>query len=332
MNNIEFVNPYLLYLLIAIPLLALWYYLKNKYTQAELTLPFTQSFLQGGNFLARIKPILYILRLTTLSLLIVALARPRSVDVSSKNKKNKGIDIVMSVDVSGSMLAKDLRPNRLEALKKVAKNFVQGRRSDRFGIVAYEGEAFTQCPLTTDHKVVVNAISDLKYGLLEGGTAIGMGLGVSINRLKGSKAKSKVIILLTDGVNTAGSVNPKTASEIAKEKNIKVYTIGIGTNGMAETPVAIDRSGKLIFRMSQVNIDEEILKQIANITGGKYFRATNNEKLKQIYNEIDQLEKTELQELKFYNYDEKYRYLVLIGLILWIIELILKFTIFRSFI
>ena len=332
MDNIEFVNPYLLYLLLVIPLLILWYYLKGSHSQAELSIFSIQPFLRGRNILARTKPILYILRLSALSLFIIALARPRSVDVGNKKRKNKGIDIVMAIDVSGSMLAKDLKPNRLQALKRVAKKFVMGRESDRFGIVAYEGEAFTQCPLTTDHKVVINSISDIRYGLLEGGTAIGMGLGVSINRLKDSKAKSKVIILLTDGVNTAGSVNPKTTAEIAREQKIKVYTIGIGTNGMAETPVAIDTSGKLIFRMSQVNIDEELLKQIANITGGMYFRATNNQKLKQIYAEINQLEKTELQELKFYNYDEKYRTLVLIGLVLWMIEMALKFTVFRSFI
>jgi Ca-activated chloride channel family protein len=254
------------------------------------------------------------------------------VSVSSKINSNKGIDIVMAIDVSASMLAKDLKPNRLEALKKVAIEFVNKRPNDRIGIVVYAGESFTQTPITSDERIVKNTIRKIQWGQLDGGTAIGMGLGSAVNRLKDSKAKSKVIILLTDGVNNTGFVDPKTATDLAKELGIKTYTIGIGTNGTAPFPVAKDMNGKLIFQNSKVEIDEELLKYIAKETGGKYFRATNNSKLKAIYDEINKLEKTEIEEFKYYNYDEKYRSLVIFAGLLLMLEMLLKLTVFRSFI
>jgi len=266
-------------------------------------------------------------------LLIVALARPRNVAVSTRTKTNKGIDIVMAIDVSASMLARDLKPNRLEALKKVATNFVKQRPNDRIGVVVYAGESFTQTPITSDKRIVRRTISEIKWGQLEGGTAIGMGLGSAVNRLKGSKAKSKVIILLTDGVNNTGFVDPKTATELAIGLGIKVYTIGLGTNGNAPFPYAKDpQTGKLLFRNAPVEIDEKLLKYIAKETEGKYFRANNNNKLKQIYDEINKLEKTEIEEFKYYNYTEQYRMLVLLALGFVLLELLLRFTVYRSFI
>ena len=329
-NNFEFTHPQFLWLLLIVPLLAIRYFLMRKKESATLTLSSTRSF--KPTILSRLKPLLNIFRLLAISALIVALARPRNVSVSSRINSNKGIDIVMAIDVSASMLAKDLKPNRLEALKVVAIDFVNKRPNDRIGIVVYAGESFTQTPITSDKRIVKNTIRKIKWGQMDGGTAIGMGLGSAVNRLKESKAKSKVIILLTDGVNNTGFVDPKTATELAKGLGIKTYTIGIGTNGTAPFPVAKDMSGKLIFQDAKVEIDEELLKYIAQETGGKYFRATNNSKLKAIYAEINKLEKTEIEEYKYYNYDEKYRSLVLLAGLLLMIELLLKFTVYRSFI
>jgi len=332
MNNFEFVNPEYLYLLLILPVLAVWYYFKRKKDTPALSMPGVSDFLQQNqSILPKLRPILYVLRLGAIGLLIVALARPRSVDISSKTKKQEGIDIVMAVDVSGSMLSKDLKPSRLEALKEVAVGFVKERPNDRFAIVAYAGESFTLCPITSDHKVIVNSIRKMKWGLLEDGTAIGMGLGTAVNRLKDSKAKSKVIILLTDGVNNGGMIDPLTASELAAENSIKVYTIGIGTKGMAPTPVGYDYNHKFIYRNMPVEIDEALLKKIAEKTNGEYFRATSNTKLKKIYSQIDEMQKTVVQELKFYNYNEEFRYYVLLAGLLLLIELVLRNTIFRNF-
>ena len=275
-NNFEFHNPGFLWLLISIPLVAIWYFFMRKKEAAVLTISSLKGFTNNA-FLPKLKPFLYVFRLIALVFFIVALARPRNKTVSKRTKTNKGIDIVMAIDVSASMLARDLKPNRLEALKKVAVDFVNRRPNDRIGIVVYAGESFTQTPITSDKDIVKTTISKLKWGQLESGTAIGMGLGSAVNRLKESKAKSKVIILLTDGVNNSGFVDPKTATELAKELEIKVYTIGIGTNGMADFPVSKDpRTGRLQFRKQQVEIDEALLKHIAKETSGKYFRATNN--------------------------------------------------------
>jgi Ca-activated chloride channel family protein len=274
-----------------------------------------------------------VLRLLALSSLIIALARPRKVDISSQTKSTKGIDIVMAIDVSGSMLAKDLKPNRMEALKKVATRFVEGRPNDRIGIVVYAAEAYTKNPVTSDKAVVQESLRGIKYdNVIQDGTGIGMGLTTAVNRLKDSKAKSKVIILLTDGVNNAGFIEPETASQIAKEYGIKVYTIGIGTNGNAMFPYAYAPNGGFLFKMMPVEIDVNLLQAIARNTGGKYYRANSNDKLESIYNEINKLETTEIQELKFYDYDEKYRLFVWIALGLVLIEIGLRNTVYRSFI
>ncbi len=332
-SNFEFLNIEFLWLLILIPLLAVWHFFTRKKDAAVLTMPSIKGFKAETSILAKLKPILYVLRLLALAAIIIALARPRNVSVSKKTKTNKGIDIVMAIDVSASMLARDLKPNRLEALKKVAVNFIDRRPNDRIGIVVYAGESFTKTPITSDKGIVKRSISELKWGQLENGTAIGMGLGSGVNRLKESKAKSKVIILLTDGVNNAGNIDPRTATELAKELKIKVYTIGIGTNGMADFPWSRDpRTGKLNFRKQQVTIDEKLLEEIAAETEGKYFRATDNESLKEIYDEIDKLEKTKIEEFKYYNYQEKFRIFVFLGLTLLVLEFILRNTLFKSFI
>jgi Ca-activated chloride channel family protein len=270
-------------------------------------------------------------RLLGLSLLIVALARPRTSETSTKLKSQEGIDIVMSLDVSGSMLARDLKPNRLEALKNVAAAFVTQRRSDRFGLVVYAGEAYTLTPITSDHAVVQNRIQELEYGVVEDGTAIGLGLGTAINRLRNSVAKSKIIILLTDGENNTGSIDPLTAAELAKSYGIKVYTVGIGTIGMAEFPVARDFSGNLIYQNIEVKIDEDLMKKIAQLTKGKYFRATDNEKLLEIYKEIDALEKSELEELRFYDYKELYYLWALFAFLAFALEFVFRKIILKGF-
>jgi Ca-activated chloride channel family protein len=239
----------------------------------------------------------------------------------------------MAIDVSASMLAKDLKPNRLDALKNVAEEFIKNRISDRIGLVEYAGESYTKTPLTTDKSVTLRSLKDIKYNnIIEGGTAIGMGLATSVNRIKDSKAKSKVIILLTDGVNNAGFIDPMTAAELATEFQIKIYSIGLGTNGLALSPVGIDSRGKFNYANVQVEIDEKLLTQISEMTGGKYFRATDNDRLKEIYSDIDKLEKTEIEEFKYYSVDEKYRYFLLPAIILIAFEMIMKLTILRSFI
>jgi Ca-activated chloride channel family protein len=330
-SNMEFTNPGFLWLLLLIPILAVWYFLIRKKDSANLNMPSISGFAHK-NIWSKLKPMLYVFRLLAVALLIIALARPRNVEVSKRTKTTRGIDIVMAIDVSASMLAKDLKPNRLEALKEVASKFVQKRPNDRIGIVVYAGESFTQTPITSDKAIIQNTIRKIRWGQIDDGTAIGMGLGSAVNRLKDSKAKSKVIILLTDGVNNTGFVDPKTATELAKELNIKVYTIGLGTNGTALFPVAKDLNGKLIFRNAPVEIDEDLLKYIASETEGKYFRATGNKKLESVYNEINKLEKTEIEEFKYYNYQEKFRPLILAAGFLIMLEMLLKFTVYRSFI
>jgi Ca-activated chloride channel family protein len=331
-KNLEFENPAFLWALLLLPFLVFWFFYTHQRNAATLQVGTTKGFELKKSLPAELKPFLYTLRIVAIGALIIALARPRNVSISKKTKTNKGIDIVMAIDVSGSMLAKDLRPNRLEALKKVAENFVKERPNDRIGIVVYAGESYTQTPITSDKSIVASSLRAIEYGQIEDGTAIGMGLGSAINRLKDSKAKSKVIILLTDGVNTAGFIDPKTATELAKELKIKVYTIAIGTNGMAPFPYAKDRKGNLMFRKQKVEIDEELLKHIAKETEGKYFRATDNLKLKAIYNEINKLEKTKIEEFKYYNYQEQYRWFVFSAIALLLLEFVLKNTVFRSFI
>jgi Ca-activated chloride channel family protein len=282
--------------------------------------------------LAKMKPALFALRLLALAAIITALARPQTEDISSRTKTTKGIDIVMAIDVSSSMLARDLKPNRLSALKEVAANFIRKRPNDRIGLVVYAGESFTQTPITSDKTIVLNALREVTYGQLNDGTAIGMGLATSVNRLKESKAKSKIIILLTDGVNNSGFIEPQTAAELAVEFGIKTYTIGLGTNGNALSPIAYNPDGTFRYGMRQVEIDEKLLEEIADVTGGQYFRATNNSKLEAIYDEINKLEKTEVEEFKYYKYEEKFRSFILLAGVLLLVEWLLRNTLFRSFI
>ena len=333
MKEVSFLNPEFFWLFLLLPAVVLWQLWKSKQQSPTLKISSVKGFKAQKSLLAKLKPFLFIFRLLALSSLIIAMARPRKVDISSQTKSTKGIDIVMAIDVSGSMLAKDLKPNRMEALKKVAENFVEGRPNDRIGIVVYASEAYTKTPVTSDKAIIQEAIQSIKYdNVLQDGTGIGMGLTTAINRLKDSKAKSKVIILLTDGVNNAGFIEPETASQIAREYGIKVYTIGIGTNGNAMFPYAYAPNGGFLFRMMPVEIDVNLLQTIARNTGGKYFRASSNSKLESIYKEINKLETTEIQELKFYDYDEKYRLFVWIAGILILIEFGLRNTIYRSFI
>ena len=328
----DYVNPEFFWLFLLLPLGIIWYVFKRKQQVATLQISSLKGF-QDNTLLPKLKPVLLLIRLLAMAFIIVALARPRTVDVSTKTKTNKGIDIVMAIDISGSMLAKDLKPNRLDALKKVAGNFIKGRPNDRIGLVLYAGESYTKTPITSDKSIVLGSLSDVKYdNRISDGTAIGMGLATSVNRLKDSKAKSKVIILLTDGVNNSGTIDPKIASELAVNFGIKVYTIGLGTNGTALSPIGVRPNGSFVYDRVKVEIDEKLLKEIAKKTSGKYFRATNNKKLKEIYSEINKLEKTEVEEFKFYNYDEKFRVFALFGIGLFLLELLLKFTVFRSFI
>jgi Ca-activated chloride channel family protein len=274
------------------------------------------------------RPVLLVLRILAYAALVTALARPQTSN-TSENIDSEGIDIVLSIDISGSMLAEDLQPNRLEAAKKVAVDFVNKRISDRIGLVIFSGESFTQCPITTDHAVLENQIMQVKSGMLQDGTAIGMGLATAVDRLRSSKAKSKVIILLTDGVNNTGLVDPITALEIAKAFKIRVYTIGIGTYGKAPFPMTMP-DGSIQMQMQDVQIDEPLMKKISSETGGKYFRATNTVALQRIYNEIDKLEKTKVEITSYKRYAEHFFPLAMLALACLLLEVVLRYTAFRS--
>ncbi len=332
MKNITFLHPEFFWLFLALPIAIAWYWFTNKKQRATLKISSTKSFKGSATLIAKLQPLLFVLRMLALSAIIVAIARPRSVDVSSKSRTTKGIDIVMAIDVSGSMLAKDLKPNRLEALKRVAAEFVEDRINDRIGLVVYAGESYTRTPVTSDKTVILQSLKTVEYddSIIADGTGIGVGLATAINRIKDSKAKSRIIILLTDGVNNSGTIDPRMAADIAKEYGIKVYTIGIGTNGMAPFPYAKAPNGKFLYQNMKVEIDEKLMKEIAKTTDGKYFRATSNAKLKEIYTEINKLEKTEVEEKKYFNYDEKYQPFVWLALFLLFIEVLLKNTIFKG--
>ena len=333
LNKFEFVNPELFWLLLLLPVVGLWYFLKRNKQTPSLRISSIQGFKTSKNWLAKLRPLLFLLRLLTLAAIIIAMARPRTVSQTTRTVSNKGIDIVMAIDVSASMLARDLKPNRLEALKNVASGFIKDRVTDRIGLVEYAGESYTKTPLTSDKNIVLTSLKSIEYNtIIDGGTAIGSGLATAVNRLKESRAKSKVIILLTYGVNNTGFIDPKIASELAKEFEIKVYTIGLGTNGMAQSPIGIRADGSFQYGMQQLEIDETLLKEIAKTTGGRYFRATSNTKLAEIYTEINALEKTDIEEFKYTNYTELYRPWALWAFALFLFELFLRYTLFRSFI
>jgi Ca-activated chloride channel family protein len=333
MTRFEFVNPEFFWLFLLLPVAVAWYVWKRNQQTAAVKLSSIKGFQTGSNWLAKFKHVLFILRLGALSFFIIAMARPRNVDETTRVKKTEGIDIIMAIDISASMLARDLKPNRLEALKEVAGNFVKNRPNDRIGIVIYAGESYTLTPLTSDKSIVYKAINDIKFNtVIEGGTAIGMGLATSVNRLKESTAKSKVVILLTDGVNNTGFIDPKIAAELAIEFDIKVYGIGIGTTGTAMSPVALNPNGTFQYANVPVEIDEELLKEISAATGGKYFRATSSTKLEEIYEEINSLERTEIEEFQYTHYEEMFRKFLLLGFMLLLLEVLLKNSLFRSFI
>ncbi|GET45889.1 vWA domain-containing protein [Capnocytophaga felis] len=329
-KDITFANPTFFWLLLLIPLMILAYFFWNKKSRASLTVSTTSAFKKMTSWESRLYHSLFVLRILAIVLIIIALARPQTRSHSAKTKITDGIDIVMAIDVSASMLSQDLKPNRFEALKKVASQFVKDRISDRIGLVIYSGESYTKTPVTSDKSIILNALKELTYGQIEDGTAIGMGLATAVNRLKDSKAKSRVIILLTDGVNNSGFIDPQTAAGIAAEYGIKVYTIGIGTNGMALSPYALNADGSIMYRMQQVEIDEQLMKNIAKTTEGRYFRATNNKKLEEIYAEINKMETTKIEEFKYTQVDEKFRLLVIIAGLLLLVEFLLKHTLFRN--
>ncbi len=318
-ENIEFESPWMLFLLALLPLLIFWFFF-NKKEGAILHMPSIEPVTNSLNLIEKLRPILYVLRLLAITALIIALARPRAVNEVRKVNSDKGIDIMMAVDISGSMEFNDLAPSRIGALKKVAIKFAEERKLDRIGLVVYAGEAFTKVPLTTDRNILIQAVKELDTQELEGGTAIGNGLGTAVNHLKDSKAKSKVIILLTDGVNNSGFVDPVIASEIAANNDIKVYTIGIGS---------LQRSS--LFGPGG-GLDESLLRQIAKNTGGFYFRATSNTSLSSIYDEINQMEKSEIKEIKYYTYQEFFKKFLLYSFVLLFIEIILRLTFYKSFI
>ena len=328
-NNLHFQDPWWLLLWVLPPLWFWWY----RRREDRLRTPMRISSLEGvpllSSWRARAKKQLPWLRLVALMVLIAAMARPQRA-LQEEQIKAEGIDIMLSMDLSSSMLAQDFRPDRLSVSKRVASEFVDRRTFDRLGLVVFSGEAYAQCPLTTDHSIVKMFLSELQCGVLEDGTAIGMGLATAVNRLKDSPVKSKVIILLTDGVSNSGYIKPITAAEIARQLNIKVYTVGVGSMGDALTPVSRRSDGQYIFGLAQVEIDEALLKEISNMTGGKYFRATSEESLEKIYREIDQLEKTEIEVTTLKRYSEAFSRLVWIAFGLILVEFGLRQTWLRS--
>jgi Ca-activated chloride channel family protein len=330
LENIRFVNPEWFFLLLLIPAGIAWFLYQRKSRYA----PFRMSSLHSLKGMRSVRGVLRdwlpLLRALAAVAFIMALARPQSI-LKKEDIKAEGIDIFLVMDLSNSMLARDFKPNRLEVSKKVAQEFVAKRQYDRIGLSVFAGEAFTQCPLTTDHKVLQEFLASLQVEIFEEqGTAIGMGLGSAVNWLKESESKSKIVILLTDGVNNKGYIPPSTAADIAKKFDIKVYTIGVGTNGMALTPTALTRQGEYAYNLVPVHIDEELLRSISHTTGGEYFRATDEESLEQIYDQIDQLEKTELEITTINRYTEEFHPLAFIGLLLLGLEALLRYTVLRT--
>jgi Ca-activated chloride channel family protein len=327
----ELAHPQVLWLL-AVPavLAALHLWRQGRPSAAHVPLSTLKALEDGPiDLRSTLRPALRAIGLSGLSVLILALARPQSKD-SWQDVQREGIDIVMAMDLSGSMLAKDLRPDRLEASKRVAADFIGGRPNDRIGLVVYEGEAFTQCPLTTDHRVLTDLLMNSRSGLLEGGTAIGMGLATSLSRLRESEAKSKVVILLTDGVNNVGMVQPMDAAQIAESLGIRVYTVGVGTRGKALSPVARYPNGQYRYDYVEVDLDEPMLEQVASLTGGRYFRATDERKLREIYQEIDRLERTRMKVTEYSQRHEEYHPYAILGAGLLLLGMVLDRSIFRT--
>ena len=324
-----FANPtYLYLLLLLIPLIG-WYIYKLSKSQASMQVSSSEVFQlpEARSWKIYLRHVPFLLRMVLIALLIVVLARPQSTN-SWQNSSTEGIDIMLAMDISSSMLAQDLKPNRLEAAKDVAASFINGRQNDNIGLVVFAAESFTQCPLTTDHTVLLNLFKDIQPGIIQDGTSIGLGLANAISRIKDSQAKSKVIILLTDGVNNAGEIAPVTASEIAKTFGVRVYTIGVGTQG--EAPYPFQTAFGIQYQNVPVEIDEPTLKQIAATTGGQYFRATDNASLKAIYEEIDQMEKTKISVQEFSKKQEEYMQWALLVLLLLLVEVLLKNTLLRN--
>lgn len=326
-GNIQFAQPYFLLLLLVIPVMIAWYVWRGNENYPSVRLSSLRGFAGSGRpFRLYLHHLLFILRLVIVALLAVVLARPQSTN-RWENVSTEGIDIIIVQDISGSMLARDFIPDRLEAAKAVGIEFISGRINDRVGLVVFSAESFTQCPLTTDRAVVVNLLNSVKSGMIQDGTAIGLGLATAISRLKESAAVSKVIILLTDGINNTGEIDPLTAADMAKSYGIRVYTIGVGTRGMAPYPVQTPYGTR--FQDVEVQIDEEVLEKIASMTGGKYFRATDNNKLKEIYTEIDKLEKSKIDVKEYSRKQEEYLVFALAAFIVLLGELLLKYTLVR---
>jgi Ca-activated chloride channel family protein len=328
LNNIQFADEYFLWGFILIPILITIYIFRQKKGYSSLRLStlnaLTEAPRSWKNYLRHLP---FIFRIFGISALILVMARPQSTS-SWENVATEGIDIVLALDISGSMLAEDFKPNRLEASKDVAMEFIAGRPDDRMGLVVFSAESFTQCPLTTDHAVLMNLFQDIKSGMIKDGTAIGLGLANAVSRLKDSKAKSKVVILLTDGVNNQGEIAPITAAEIAQTFDIRVYTVGVGTIGTA--PYPFKTAFGVQYQNIEVKIDEEVLQEIANMTDGRYFRATNNQKLKEIYQQIDELEKSKIEVREFSRKTEEYLWWALIAGFFLLFEAVLRVTIFKN--
>ncbi|MCG9912027.1 MAG: VWA domain-containing protein [Flavobacteriales bacterium] len=328
--DISFAHPQLFWLLLIIPILAVHYWVYRKKRRASVSLSTLSVFENIPRTLKeKTAGIPFVLRLLAIALFIMALARPRG-SVGIRDVKTEGIDIMFALDISASMLAKDFKPDRLQASKEIAVDFIKKRPDDRIGLVIFAGESFTQCPLTSDHSVLINLFSDVKTGMVQDGTAIGDGLATAVSRLKNSTSKSKVIILLTDGVNNRGNIAPVTAGEIAKTFGVRVYSIGVGTMGKALSPVAMYMDGAYQYDYIDVKIDEPTLTQISEVTGGRYFRATDNESLKDIYTEIDQMEKTLFKVKEFEHKPDRYFWVLAAGLLFLLLEFILKNTVYRG--
>jgi len=329
-NDIQFAEKHWFWLMLALPLMVIWYIWRLKKQEGEFNYS-SFTLLKGikSSSKASARHILLVLKLASAALLITALARPQSRS-TWQDTKTEGIDIVISLDVSLSMLAKDFKPNRMEVAKEVIVDFIDARPNDRIGLVIFGGEVFTQCPLTNDHKVLKNMFPQIKAGMLDQGTAIGLGLAGAVARIKESKAKSKVIIMVSDGVNNVGEISPITAGELAKTYGIRVYCIGVGSKGKALQPVAIYAQGQYEYDYVDVEIDEKVMTDISDMSGGKYFRATNKESLKNIYSEIDKMEKTIISEKSFSNKAEHFLPFVLLAAILLFVQFIFRYTVFRS--